>query len=356
MVGFMCCQGDFSVHPAVSNIVSLLLAARPVNYNWISVAASLGMIARDLECDRNMIVTFLPHSEEAGRFIDETVPKAAWVAPGKMQREEHREYPLDALREAVINAVCHRDYAASGNVQIRFFDNRLQIWNPGKLPDGITVDLLRVEHASRPRNKTIARLLFLAGYIEQWGSGTLSMIAACKRDGLPEPQFQETGSDFIVTFTGSVLNALLERPELLNERQRGVIEHLKIHPPISTEEYGNIYGCTARTARRDLFALAEMGIIAVKREGRLRRYVLNPSFRSIADNCGQSRTEPGLRENDKTHTQRAKLPNIRGSGTDPGSSIRTIADSRHVAAASSAITNVKQLSRPVHPERTGVSP
>ena len=75
----------------------------------------------------------------------------------------------------------------------------------------------------------------------------------------------------------------------------------------------------------------------------------------IADSCGQSRTEPGLRENDKTHTQRAKLPNIRGSGTDPGSSIRTIADSRHVAAASSAITNVKQLSRPVHPERTGVS-
>jgi len=88
-----------------------------------------------------------------------------------------------------------------------------------------------------------------------------------------------------------VLNALLERPELLNERQRGVIEHLKIHPPISTEEYGNIYGCTARTARRDLFALAEMGIIAVKREGRLRRYVLNPSFRSlrtVADNPGQN--------------------------------------------------------------------
>ncbi|NLB01037.1 MAG: DeoR family transcriptional regulator, partial [Methanomicrobiales archaeon] len=175
---------------------------------------------------------------------------------------------MAGLREAVINAVCHRDYAASGNVQIRFFDNRLQIWNPGKLPDGITVDLLRVEHASRPRSKTIARLLFLAGYIEQWGSGMLSMIAACKRDGLQEPQFQETGSDFIVTFTDSVLNALLERPELLNERQREVIEHLKIHPSISTEEYGNIYGCTARTARRDLSALAEMGIIAVKREGR----------------------------------------------------------------------------------------
>ncbi len=117
------------------------------------------------------------------------------------------------------------------------------------------------------------------------------MITACKRDGLPEPQFREIGSDFVVTFTGSVLNALLERLELLNERQRGVIEHFKAYPSISPEEYGNIYGCTARTARRDLSALAEMGIIAVKREGRLRRYVLNPSFRSlrtVADNPGQN--------------------------------------------------------------------
>ena len=229
--------------------------------------------------------------EGAGRFIGDTIQRAAWVAPGEMQREEHWEYPPDALREAVINAVCHRDYAVSGTVQIRFFDNRVQIWSPGELPDGITVDLLRVEHASRPRNKTLARLLFFAGYIEQWGSGTLSMIAACRRDGLAEPQFREAGSDFVVTFTGSVFTTLLEHPDLLNERQRGVIEYLKIHPSISTEDYGTAYGCTARTARRDLSTLAEMGIIAVKREGRLRRYVLNPSFRSlrtIADNRGQN--------------------------------------------------------------------
>ncbi|MDN7025458.1 DeoR family transcriptional regulator [Methanoculleus sp. FWC-SCC1] len=228
---------------------------------------------------------------DAGKFIEETAQKAAWVSPGKMQREEHWEYPPDALREAVINAVCHRDYAVSGNVQIRFFDSRVQIWSPGKLPDGVTVDLLRVEHASRPRNKTLARLLFFAGYIEQWGSGTLSMIAACRRDGLPEPEFRETGSDFVVTFTRSTLNVLLEHPDLLNERQRGVLEYLKTHPSISTEEYGNIYGCTTRTARRDLSTLAEMGIIAVKREGRLRRYLLNPSFRSlrtIADNRGRN--------------------------------------------------------------------
>ena len=65
--------------------------------------------------------------EDANRFIAKTIRKSAWIVPGKMQREEHWEYPLDALREAVINAACHRDYNVSGNVQVRIFDTRAQI-------------------------------------------------------------------------------------------------------------------------------------------------------------------------------------------------------------------------------------
>lgn len=114
------------------------------------------------------------------------------------------------------------------------------------------------------------------------------MIAACKRDGLQEPQFQETGSDFIVTFTDSVLNALLERPELLNERQRGVIEHLKIHPSISTEEYGNIYGCTARTARRDLSAPRRNGYHCRETGGAIAAICAQSIIPAIADNRGQN--------------------------------------------------------------------
>jgi ATP-dependent DNA helicase RecG len=222
--------------------------------------------------------------EDANLFITQTIRKAAWVVPGKMQREEHWEYPPDALREAVINAVCHRDYNASGNVQIRIFESRSQVWNPGILPEGVTVDLLKVEHASRPRNKTIARLLFLIGYIEQWGSGTLSMITACERDGVPDPQFQEAGNDFVVSFSRSTVNKLLEHPEILNERQQGVIAYLKTHHEISTSEYGRIYDCTARTARRDMSHLAEMNVVMVKRDGRQLRYILNPVFRSLRIN------------------------------------------------------------------------
>jgi ATP-dependent DNA helicase RecG len=219
--------------------------------------------------------------EDANQFITQTIRKAAWVVPGKMPREEHWEYPPDALREAVINAVCHRDYNASGNVQIRIFDSRAQVWNPGILPEGVTVALLKVEHASRPRNKTIARLLFLVGYIEQWGSGTLSMITACERDGVPDPEFRETGNDFVVTFSRSTVNMLLEHPEILNERQRGAITYLKTHREISTSEYGRIYHCTTRTARRDMSHLAEMNVVIVKREGTQFKYRLNPVFRSL---------------------------------------------------------------------------
>ena len=229
--------------------------------------------------------------EDANRFIAQTIQKAAWIIPGKMQREEHWEYPPDALREAVINAVCHRDYNSSGNVQIRIFDSRAQVWNPGILMEGVTVELLKVEHSSHPRNKTIARLLFLTGYIEQWGSGTLSMITACERDGVPDPQFRETGNDFVVTFLRSTVNTLLENPDILNERQRGAIEYLKTHQEISTSEYGHIYDCTVRTARRDMSHLAELNIIIVKREGRLLRYILNPVFLLLGTNSGQLRTK-----------------------------------------------------------------
>ncbi|KUK99489.1 MAG: Putative transcriptional regulator [Methanomicrobiales archaeon 53_19] len=140
------------------------------------------------------------------------------------------------------------------------------------------------------------------------------MIAACRRDGLPEPQFREAGSDFVVAFTGSVFTILLEHPDLLNERQRGVIEYLKTHP------YRQRIMEPPTDAPRDLSTLAEMGIIAVKREGRLRRYVLNPSFRSL-------RTEPGLREMCKICNSWTKPSEIREPTPDPVSSIRTIADS-----------------------------
>ncbi|MGH9549944.1 MAG: RNA-binding domain-containing protein, partial [Terriglobales bacterium] len=92
-----------------------------------------------------------------------------FIITGKAVREEKWEYPLPAVREALINAVCHRDYAAAGSAQVRLYDDRFEIWNPGGLPIPLTPERLLEKHPSMPRNRLIADSLFYAGFIESWG-------------------------------------------------------------------------------------------------------------------------------------------------------------------------------------------
>lgn len=102
------------------------------------------------------------------------------------------ELPESAVAEAIANAVAHRDYTSNGSVQVMLFRDRVEIWNPGKLPDGFTVQKLHEIHPSQPANPIIANPLFLAGYIEHLGTGTTDMIAACEALGLRIPEFIQT--------------------------------------------------------------------------------------------------------------------------------------------------------------------
>ena len=99
------------------------------------------------------------------------------------------ELPESAVAEAIANAVAHRDYTSNGSVQVMLFRDRLEVWNPGRLPDGFTVQKLREVHSSEPTNPVIAHPLFLAGYIEHLGTGTTDMIADCTEYGLSTPEF-----------------------------------------------------------------------------------------------------------------------------------------------------------------------
>lgn len=104
------------------------------------------------------------------------------------------------MREAVINAVSHRDYASPGNVQVRIFDNALEVWNPGSLPPDLSIADLKIVHESLPRNKSIARAFFLVRFIEQFGGGTLRIITECRAAGLPVPEFKLRPHAFRVIF------------------------------------------------------------------------------------------------------------------------------------------------------------
>lgn len=102
------------------------------------------------------------------------------------------EIPPEVIREAIVNAVAHRDYTSDGSVQVMLFADRLEIWNPGSLPPSLTLAMLRKPHGSFPRNPLLAEPLYLAKYIERMGTGTGDMIARCKKAGLSAPRFTVT--------------------------------------------------------------------------------------------------------------------------------------------------------------------
>ena len=100
------------------------------------------------------------------------------------------EYPLEALREAIINALIHRDYTIYSPIYIKIYDDKLIITNPGRLLAPLTIEDLHKEHPSILRNPNIANIFYLAGYIEKWGVGTLKIIEECKKHKLPTPEFK----------------------------------------------------------------------------------------------------------------------------------------------------------------------
>lgn len=101
------------------------------------------------------------------------------------------ELPPDAVKEAIVNAVCHRDYTSNGSVQVMLFRNRLEVWNPGQLPYGLTVQKLTIPHKSLPANPLIADPLFWTGYVDKIGTGTEDIITLCKEKGLKEPEYHQ---------------------------------------------------------------------------------------------------------------------------------------------------------------------
>lgn len=170
------------------------------------------------------------------------------------------ELPPDAIGEAIINAIAHRDYYSNASVEVRLFADRLEVWNPGKLPDTLTLDSLRTDHPSVPRNPLIAESLYLTRYIESVGSGTQTMIELCKNAGLPEPQFEQRSGFFVVTLWRDWLTAKVMAELGLNDRQKQAVTYLKMHREITNSTYQLEFKASKRTTSRDLDDMVVKGI------------------------------------------------------------------------------------------------
>lgn len=115
-------------------------------------------------------------------------------------REEKLEIPDEALREALTNALCHRQYERTdGSISLAIYDDRVVIVNPGNFPPQLTIDSIRMRHESYPYNKKIAQVLYLTKNLEKWGTGANRMIDLCREQGVPEPEWKvENGTVTII--------------------------------------------------------------------------------------------------------------------------------------------------------------
>ena len=168
-----------------------------------------------------------------------------------IHRREISPYPLEALREALINALIHRNYHSTAATQIRIYDHSLQIINDGRLPDGMTISDLKKPHLSYPKHVLLADVFYKAGFIESWGSGTLKISEICKKGGFPEVLFEQNENQFSVTFFDKITKNEHEN-EHENERLDLLLEELKKNKFISINQLAIKLGVNRSTVTRDL--------------------------------------------------------------------------------------------------------
>lgn len=177
-----------------------------------------------------------------------------------MLRLEHSEYPIPALREMLLNALVHRKYMGPF-IQIRVYDDKITIWNDGRLPEEITLESLKHVHSSYPRNPLIADVCFKGGLIDSWGRGTVRIIETCKEAGLPEPELTERDGGFLVTlFKNNLSEEQLVRLGL-NARQVKAVSYVKEKGRITNSDYQAINEISDRTSSRDLEDLVAKGVL-----------------------------------------------------------------------------------------------
>jgi ATP-dependent DNA helicase RecG len=162
--------------------------------------------------------------DEAMHFIMRNIPVAGRIEPGKLERQDTPLYPPPALREALVNALCHRDYSiVGGAVNVAIFDDRLEVISSGLLPAGISVADLKQTHVSRLRNPLMAEVFYRRGLVEQWGRGTQKIVEWCVAAGQPEPEFEERAGTVVVRFLPSGYHPPLTATHDLTDRQRQIL-------------------------------------------------------------------------------------------------------------------------------------
>jgi len=208
------------------------------------------------------------------------VPIAGRVVPNLFERVDDPLYPPGGLREALANALCHRDYSIGGGaVSLAIYDDRLEISSTGMLPFGLTAaDLLR-PHPSRPWNPIVAQVFYRRGIIESWGRGTIKIAELNERAGLAAPEFETGGGEVLVRFRSTAYVPPTRVPHNLSQLQRQLLAILAHTGPAALGELrASLANPTPeRTVQDNLQLLRRLGLVEVTGSARMARWKLTGS-------------------------------------------------------------------------------
>lgn len=202
---------------------------------------------------------------------------AGQIVPDSLERQDKSSLPLDALREALVNAICHRSYEQPGGfVSIAIFDDRLEIRSAGILPFDLKLEDLKKDHASHPRNPLITNVFYRRGLIEQWGRGTQRIIELCTGAGLQEPEFIEQTGSIIVRFFYNNDKPIKKLNIDLSDRQYLILRLFSHETQLTFFKIKSSIPNPPkdRTLRDDLQILKAHGMISVIGMGRAARWQL----------------------------------------------------------------------------------
>ncbi|MCH5234264.1 MAG: putative DNA binding domain-containing protein [Muribaculaceae bacterium] len=223
----------------------------------------------------------------ADKVVDILVAKYL-VSPVKfegMQRYESLEIPKEALREILYNSIAHKSYMGA-SIQMHVYDDRIEIWNPGTLPEGYSEEILYSDHPSEPRNPNIAKVMFMAGFIDTWGRGYKKIYNGFKRNDLPIPNVSDHFNGVKVTIQRTVFQNINRAPlknvgdfvgdnvgdnvgdfvgKKFAKRYKAIVNLIKEDPFITAVNLSKKLLVSDRTIERDLAKMRELGILI--REG-----------------------------------------------------------------------------------------
>lgn len=184
-----------------------------------------------------------------------------------MQRIERYFVPEAALREALLNALCHKQYQSGVPIQISVYEDRLYIANCGCLPENWTLENLMRKHASSPYNPNIAHVFYLAGFIESWGRGIEKICSACEKDGVPQPVYTINPGDIMIEFTapedrvirfGKVTDRVIDK---VTDEERALLSLLAEDPGYTMPQLSEKMGISRKTIAQRIKQLKEKGTI-----------------------------------------------------------------------------------------------